>query len=57
MLKSRFHYKKILDDRRRNLTEANIECYNVVHYNQFLYEKDKISNKTKFETPKFFLQK
>ncbi len=35
-------YKRILTDRRQNLTETNIEMYNVINYNQFLFKNDEI---------------
>jgi len=31
-------YKSILTDRRHNLTEENIEHFNIVNYNKFLYD-------------------
>ncbi len=31
-------YKSILTDRRHNLTEENIEHFNVINYNKFLYD-------------------
>ena len=33
-------YKQILSDRRRNLTFANIEMYNVISYNKFLFDNN-----------------
>ena len=35
-------YKRILTDRRQNLTETNIEVYNVINYNQLLFKNDEI---------------
>jgi hypothetical protein len=31
-------YKYLLNDRRQNLTKENIEMYNVIYYNSFLFE-------------------
>ncbi len=35
-------YKRILTDRRQNLTETNIEMYNIINHNQFLFKNDEI---------------
>jgi hypothetical protein len=35
-------YKRILTDSQQNLTETNVEMYNVINYNQVLFKNGEI---------------